>query len=386
MTDLESNVQAYRTMAEVLVNLRKIVVRGLQRVSGDTWYHDGCPPGVYERLVERKESELAIQRLSTEYEDLIGFATFADLAEIIEFNEELARLLRNLASSTDLLCARLLELEALRSKLAQGRHLSVEEITVITNYSVNLAAALAGARRRTVPAGEAVAPAAEPAANQGGGDGFPAEDEHEDEPVEELDAPVEPITVEPTIAAESAGYRSASEIENELEPVTDAAAEILFEPVAEAPSSEAADTSDATNAAVTAPEDTVREEAPQPTTVRTEFDAIAADMENALAEGEERDVLRVLRREVIAVAEAVYRLDEDIDPPGWRRVFSNGWFSERRDDFGLEPLAEFHGLVEEFQVGRAEGLDADDLRAMLSSRRFSRMLLTLREMFLRNGV
>jgi hypothetical protein len=93
-----------------------------------------------------------------------------------------------------------------------------------------------------------------------------------------------------------------------------------------------------------------------------------------------------LRREVIAVAEAVYRLDEDIQPPGWRRVYDNGWFGAHKEEFGLEPLAEFHGLVEEYQVGRAEGLDHDDLRGMLSSRRFSRLLLTLREMFLGNGV
>lgn len=378
MTDLESNIQAYRTMAEVLVSLRKIIVRGLQRVAGDTWYRDGCPPAVYDRLVQRKESELAIQRLSTEYEDLISFATFADLAEIVEFNEELARLLRNLAPSTDLLCARLLELEALRSKLSQGRSLSVEEITVITNYSANLAATLAGARRRTGPAREAVSPSTGPVAIDEV-EVFPATDsEGEDEPVEELKVPDESVMVEPKVAASGPQDAPVTVIEEEAEPSSDALLEEDHaEPAAEAmaPATEG-----------TATEATADEPTPPLTTAHAEFEAIAADMENALSEGEERDVLRVLRREVIAVAEAVYRLDEDIQPPGWRRVYDNGWFGAHKEEFGLEPLAEFHGLVEEYRVGRAEGLDHDDLRGMLSSRRFSRLLLTLREMFLGNGV
>jgi hypothetical protein len=378
MTDLESNIQAYRVMAEVLVNLRKIIVRGLQRVAGETWYLDGCPPGVYERLVERKETELAIQRLSAEYEDLISFATFADLAEIVEYNEDLARLLRNLAPSTDLLCARLLELEALRCKLSQGRNLSVEEITVITNYSINLVATLAGARRRTAPAREAVAPSGPPLASEGAEDPPAADVEPDDELVEELR-----IRDESTVAV-----RMVPEEHPREEPVP------VIEEAPGPPSPDAVVEVDhgefaaegAAPTAGTATQESADEPAPPITTAPTEFEAIAADMENALAEGEERAVLRVLRREVIAVAEAVYRLDEEIMPPGWQRIHENGWFNARKEEFGLEPLADFHGLVEEYQVGRAEGLDHDELRGMLSSRKFSRLLLTLREMFLRNGV
>ena len=379
MTDLESNIQAYRTMAEVLVNLRKIIVRGLQRVAGETWYLDGCPPGVYERLVERKETELAIQRLSAEYEDLISFATFADLAEIVEFNEDLARLLRNLAPSTELLCARLIELEALRCKLSQGRDLSVEEITVITNYSTNLLATLAGARRRTAPAREAVAPSAGPPASEEAEVPPAAEVQPDDESVEELRIRDESTAAVPIVAEENARGEPAPVIEEEPGPSPVAKAEEGRGYLAAEGAVPAADTA----AQQQEPEE---EPAPPITTAHTEFEAIADDIENALADGEARDVLRVLRREVIAVAEAVYRLDEEIVPPGWQRVRNNGWFNERNEEFGLEPLAEFHGLVEEYQVGRAEGLDQDQLRGMLSSRKFSRLLLTLREMFLRNGV
>jgi hypothetical protein len=399
MTDLESNIQAYRTMAEVLINLRKIIVRGLEKVTGETWYRDGCPPGVYQRLVERKESELAIQRFSTEYEDLISFATFEDLAEIVESNRDLARLLRNLAPSTDLLCARLLELEALRAKLAQGRELSVEEITVITNYSTNLVATLAGARRRTTPSREAAAPATGPATTEVAENPPETVAVPDDEEADELTIRAEPGERLPAAAAapdggaegavngavSTVGQAPHSEepapvIVVQAEPHTAAALE-NGETVAVAQPAAVVDS--------TVPEDgrQAPDEAEAPATAPpTEFDAIATEMEHALADGDERDVLRVLRREVIAVAEAVYRLDEGVQPPGWKLVLKNGWFGAYKERFGLEPLAKFHGLVEEYQVGQAEGLDPDELRGMLSSRRFSRLLLTLREMFLRNGV
>ncbi len=400
MTDLESNIQAYRTMAEVLINLRKIIVRGLEKVAGETWYRDGCPPGVYQRLVERKESELAIQRFSTEYEDLISFATFEDLAEIIESNRDLARLLRNLAPSTELLCARLLELEALRAKLAQGRELNVEEITVITNYSTNLVATLAGARRRTTPSWEAAAPATGPATTGVAENPPETVAVPDDEEADELTIRAEPGDRLPAAAAAPDGGGAEGAVNGAVsaagqEPHSEEPAPVI---VVQSESHTAAVPEIGETLAVAQPaavvDSTVLEDGqPEPdeagtpaTAPLTEFDAIATEMEHVLAEGDERDVLRVLRREVIAVAEAVYRLDEGVQPPGWELVLKNGWFDAHKEQFGLEPLADFHGLVEEYQVGQAEGLDPDELRGMLSSRRFSRLLLTLREMFLRNGV
>ena len=164
MTDSEINVQAYRTMAEVLISYRKIFLRGLRKVSGESWYLDACPPGVYERLVDRKENELAFERLSVEYEDLMSFSTFEDLAEIIDYNEDLARLLRNLAASKDELCERLHELEWLRIKLAMACDLDDQEILALTARREELQQILAGARgraqRRAGGIGRSVAPSA----------------------------------------------------------------------------------------------------------------------------------------------------------------------------------------------------------------------------------
>ena len=76
--------------------MRRIIHRGLEKVSGKTWYLDGCPPGLFEQLVERKEKEKAIDRFGGEYQELITFASLDDLAAIIEYNSDLAKLLSSL--------------------------------------------------------------------------------------------------------------------------------------------------------------------------------------------------------------------------------------------------------------------------------------------------
>ena len=45
---------------------------------------DGCPPGLFEQLVERKEKEMAIDRFGGEYQELITFASLDDLAAVLQ--------------------------------------------------------------------------------------------------------------------------------------------------------------------------------------------------------------------------------------------------------------------------------------------------------------
>ena len=115
MTARDLNIDAYQIMAEIQVNLRRIVHRGLEKVSGKTWYLDGCPSGLFERLVERKENEIATDRFDDEYQELITFATLEDLAEIIDFNNDLAKLLTAIAPKKTTIADRLREIEVLRT-------------------------------------------------------------------------------------------------------------------------------------------------------------------------------------------------------------------------------------------------------------------------------
>jgi hypothetical protein len=425
MIDVESNIQAYRTMAEVLISFRKIMLRGLRKVSGETWYLDACPPGVYERLVERKETELAIERLSVEYEDLMSFATFGDLAEIVEFNDDLARLLRTLAPSKEVLCARLSELESLRSKLSMARALSEEEISILTNYSNDLQEILAGARKKAKKSGpvveEEIAPPAPVAVEDEPGLGpeplgkpvpvLPVKPPSDHPPpteevatVEPVAEPVEPVAPPEAEVVEAAPEPAAVEAETTLAPSeTDVGAEAPDEEAETEPSTEDVEVESAAEEAQVAVADTaeveaeevgdervleelVDEEEPIPSVPLITVDPakLAADMEQVLEEGDDREALRLLRREIIAVAEAVYRLDEEIVTKGWQVVQDAGWFDERKSDLGLEPLEEFHGVVEDFRSSQSQGASEEELRSFLADRDFSKLLLALREVFLRN--
>ena len=95
----ELSVDAYFNLADVLVNFRHILLRALKKKHGARWFEVACPPEVFERLARRKEEELEIDRYSREYEELIDFADFHDMAEIIFMVEDVADLLRRLASS-----------------------------------------------------------------------------------------------------------------------------------------------------------------------------------------------------------------------------------------------------------------------------------------------
>jgi len=147
----DSNVEAYEIMAEILVGVRKIVHRGLERAAGKTWYLDGCPPGVYERLVARKENEVAIDRFDREYQELISFASLDDLAEIIEYNEELAHLLERIAPEGATIVERFRQIETLRLKLDAAVPLSEEDLDDLLLYHQDFRQSLAKPRKKPEP-------------------------------------------------------------------------------------------------------------------------------------------------------------------------------------------------------------------------------------------
>jgi len=157
VTGRDSNVEAYQVMAEIVSTVRRIVVstvrrivhRGLEKVSGKTWYLDGCPPGLFERLVERKENEIATDRFDDEYQELITFATLEDLAEIIDFNKDLAKLLKAIAPKKTTIADRLREIEVLRLKLEAAIPFDDSDIDNLLEYHDDFREALARGKQKT---------------------------------------------------------------------------------------------------------------------------------------------------------------------------------------------------------------------------------------------
>jgi hypothetical protein len=313
--------EAYRMVAELLVGFRRIVHRALLRVCGNEWFEQGCPQQVRLRMLERQEVERGVDRWATESDDVYGHATFADLAEIIEFLEPLGELLRPLSPSPDRLCADLRILEELRIKVADARAISETEQMVLVEMRLRLREKMAGARRRARP----------------------------DE--EELD----------DVAADVERAPDRPEITREIVPeITQVVTPEVTQEVAVPGDLPAVEPGEASDAAVAEGRAAPPAPAPRRPTTVAEAPAAARPAIGFVDRGEsvvlggaptpvglvnlERDdiaVLRELRREIIAVAEAAYAHSDRIAMKVWTDLWDSGWFSRKMERYGLGEVATF---------------------------------------------
>jgi hypothetical protein len=322
------NVEIYQTMAEILVTVRRIVHRGLVKVSGPTWYKDGCPPGLFDRLVARKENELSIDRFDREYQELIGYASLDDLAEIIEYNEDLAELLQAIAPEEATMLERFREIEALRLKLAAAAPFDDDDVETLFEFHKDFRYALE--RRMQKPNGEK-APVTPP-------------------------PPPEP----PAVPADADAGKEAAPDE-----VGDVEAEIGE--VAEEGGGGYEDFR-----TLVVDRDTTSLE--------------LADVASAMADGDDVQVLRVLREEVMVVAEGVLQNDLQREYVVWEAVNAAGWFKIKKNELEIEPLEDFYTAVEAIRETHRTGGGLEAIKAHLQVVEFSKLLLALREMFLKHGL
>jgi hypothetical protein len=298
-----------------------------------------------------------------------------------------------------------------------AREMSGDEISVLSNYSLNLRQLLSNARqrrssRRSDPGKPSIATT----------------------PISELPPPppVKPVQIDPPDDVEQPGGGDADEAVTVLgEDVSTAVidrsssetadAEVAAGPGSERDGTEAAlEPTEAGPAAELEPEgdggaveqmpaptgavpaegfgpdepsdaevleaEAAAEPLPRASLVTIDLQALAEDVSVALEGDDAKAVLRLLRREIIAVSESVYRLDEQIATVAWDIVTEGDWYEEHESELDLKPIGEFYALIDEFKASRGRGDDPKILRSFLSDRGFSKLLLTLREVFLRNGV
>ena len=145
---------AYRELADLLVALRRIVGRWIERENGDGGFDRVCPPTVAERLLERRSEEASLSRVPMEAEGLLEYTTFTDLSDLLLDNLELIdRLVPRLVPSPEQLIRRLAELEVIRRQLARAKPVLPSEIEAVREFHERLLAALkkppAAAAKRT---------------------------------------------------------------------------------------------------------------------------------------------------------------------------------------------------------------------------------------------
>ncbi len=356
MMDLEQNLDAYRILAQILGELRATVRDRLEQRHGSEWFRVGLPPGVLDRLIERKEKEKAIDWYESEYQQLIDFATFADLLEIIEQDGDLVPHLRAVAPSPPLLHARLLELEVLREKLALARAVSESELSFLGTFHIRFQQALKeglgkdASKREADHERPAVEPAPEPAA-----------------PPEEVPPP--DTAPEPAAPAEEAPpERQRPEPVQEVQapPPGDpepsrrtATGEVVPPPPQE----------------VTAPGD------PEPAGEERRH-----PVEEAMDRGDHTTVLRALYREVTNLAEELWNTEVPPSPSVWNRVRVHPWYQDNFTALGLKPLSDFYDIIGRVYEKMESGLAKDELQEFLRENNFAKVLLELRDMFKKNQI
>lgn len=129
---IDQNLDAYRVIAEILTDLRPLVRERIESKHGKEWFRDGIPEEVFERLIRNKEQEASIDWYENRYQEVISYAVFPDLFEIIIKNAGLFTPILKLAPSQSLLSTRFLELEVMRSKIGRARQVSESEINFLT--------------------------------------------------------------------------------------------------------------------------------------------------------------------------------------------------------------------------------------------------------------
>ncbi|MCJ7755506.1 MAG: hypothetical protein MUP13_13155 [Thermoanaerobaculales bacterium] len=365
MNDRDPTTEAYQILADLLVTIRRVIHRGLEKVSGKTWYLDGCPPGHFEQLVERKEKEKAIDRFSGEYQELITFASLDELAEIIEYNGDLTKLLASLEPEGSPMIDRLREIEALRLKMAASVPFDDGDLEAITRYHREFRDSLT--RRKRAP--EEVTPPPEASEVEEDVQEEPPRDDTTADDVEEaLDSNGELAAVgrAKDFNTQVATFEELVEFAGGMKPV----------PEPDEPPNDdefLADIESSADLPVLPPGDLDNAD-------------LVIEVELAMAEDDDRGVLRVLHREVTGIAESAFRKILDLGHPVWDTVRSSGWYDMKKADLALAPLELFYTVVARAADVQRSGAGFEAVKASLDEAQFSKLLLSLREMFLRQSL
>ena len=360
---IEQNLDAYRVIAEILTDLRPLVRERIESKFGKEWFRDGIPEQVFERLIRNKEQEASIDWYENRYQEVIGYAVFPDLFEIIIANPTLFGPILKLTPSRSLLNTRFLELEVMRSKIGRARQVGETEINFLTSFHLRFRRAvqeLKGDPEETSAPYEVTDPEPENEA-QPTESTPPTVDETkppeaapeialDDEETKVADRPAEKARPPQRLASASA---KATEVRDETEPAEDATKE------AEANAEDA--------------EPKVKE-------------ATSTIIQRAMKNNDDPTVLREIYREVTGIAEVIWTTEEIPTTAAWDRVSANPWYEEAFARLELRPLSDFYALISQVRSKRKSGVQKAEIQRFLNDSNFATTLLALRDMFQKNQI
>lgn len=366
MTKIDTNLDAYRMIAEDLARLRTLLRDALTALEGEEGLEGAIPEPVREYLTQRRERETSISWHATDSLDLLDYASYSDLYEIIAATPPALERFASLAPDVSLLRIRFLELQTIFNRVAFVRPVTESEMGFLVSFDE---------RVRKLDSGEAStrARAKEPAR----------------EPVKETSAsrPRKAEKADTGHGAEEA--TPAPKPEPVAPPKTETASQLATTPAssktAGAPRP-AGETRSATKpqgreSVTAAPESAPEPAAPPPPKIKLEEATSPAEIERALELDRDSVVLTALYREITTVADGLWSQAAPAATKTWELVRESPWYRRRFAPLGLKPVSDFYALVEAAREQILEGKSRTALQGFLKDRNFAQVLLSLRELF-----
>jgi hypothetical protein len=322
---LEQNLDAYRIIAEILNDLRRVLRLQLETAHGKNWYKSGLPDGLLDRLIDIKEKEKAIDWYESEYQQIMDYAVFPDLLQILEHSADGFPQIMRLAPTSALLHARFLELEVMRAKLGRARPISDTELAFLGTFHLRFRKAI---EEFQVQQPAAKAPTAESSRA--------STTEVPDNAVSVADPDVEIADIASTEAEpledEDSGppRRRATTPTGVPKPDGDASSD-------EPPNADDEKQVQAQDADVEGDGDGDHDKKNE------EPDVNAIDA--ALEKGDDVGVLREIYREVTSTAEGLWTRDVLPSHRIWNKVSTSTWYEENFSRLGLKPVSDYYEIL-----------------------------------------
>ncbi len=366
---IDQNLDAYRVIAEILTDLRPLVRERIESKHGKEWFRDGIPEEVLERLIRNKEQEASIDWYENRYQEVISYAVFPDLFEIIIKNAGLFTPILKLAPNQSLLHTRFLELEVMRSKIGRARQVSESEINFLTSFHLRFRRAVQEMKGSPV---DPTTPVHDPAA-----------------PADDIATAARDEVFDEALAQSKKEQPAKPEIAEDASKVTGGSRapgrppQRLASPAATAEANE--------------PVVAVELDEPEKAPAKTEKDAgtdepikvretAASIVKRAMEENDDPAVMREVYREVTGIAEVIWTTEEVPTCAIWDRVSTNRWYEANFSRLELRPLSDFYELISQVRTRRKAGAKKSEIQSFLNDSKFATVLLALRDMFQKNHI
>jgi len=321
MAKLDANLDACRISGDILQRLRKVVRDELRATHGDRWEEAGITSEIHEFLTQRKAREASINWNLSDSCDLLDYAGFANLYEIIASTPGLLEHVLPLAPDANLLKIRFLELDTILNRVGYARPVSEADLGFLASFDDRIKRTLSAAAqsdKTAQPRGAEPppAPAARPAPDTAS---MPAPPREEPKP-----------------------------------------------PASPAPK----------------PTPTGKTLTPPARPVAPPVEVTMQDLEAALRRGDDKPVLTALYQEVTALADGLWNGSiTTLHARTWEQVSESIWYNENFVRLGLRPISDFFGLFDAAQERTRAGASRNDLQDFLKEHNFVQVLLALKELF-----